>query len=428
MNSKTHPRIAILGCLLFFSTVATAQDSSKPKPVPSNRQEMLQALNALKHREARLPLPAAEPASPTAEPAPARGAGSLGVVNNGRMRSLYLPQELSSRGGQNMPNSNNSNQPLANEFATELFWIVSRVNNCHYCLGHQESKLKSAGVTEPTLLALDTDWSSFPAKEQAAFAFTRQLTLAPHAITDQDVDKLKAHFSDAQILDIVFLIGRYNSTNRWTDSLGIPQENHREFVTALDEQAISLTSQVAPQGFPERAGIKTLANWKAELEKQSKRTPRFEIPLSSLADAQPHEALVAAIPGAGMAYVEQLKNAQIVGKLSKSLRNKIAYIAAREDQAWYMQQLSRKRLLEDGLTDEAIFNLDADHSNDQADDVALAFVKQLTVQPQSITDDHTKQLSKHFSAEEIAEIVYHTGLAAMLDRLTEVGRLGWHEA
>jgi len=42
-----------------------------------------------------------------------------------------------------------------------------------------------------------------------------------------------------------------------------------------------------------------------------------------------------------------------------------------------------------------------------------------------MTDGDIEALSKHFSVKQIAEIVYHTGLAAMLDRLTEVVGLGW---
>ncbi len=183
---------------------------------------MLEALDRLKHRQPRLPMPPADAAAPVAAPTAGNGLPSLGVVNNGRMRAFYLPAELQQpRMGQGTPGGQPATGDLSYAFTTELFWIVSRVNNCHYCLGHQEAKLHQAGVTEPELLALDTDWTTFPAKQQAAFAFTRKLTFEPFAITDQDVESLRKHFSDEQILAITFLVGRYNSTNRWTDSLGI---------------------------------------------------------------------------------------------------------------------------------------------------------------------------------------------------------------
>ncbi len=289
-----------------------AVEPEQPKPIPANRKQMLEALEQLKHRSPRLPMP---PESASANVVPPAGLSSLGVVNNGRMRQFYLPAELQQHRpgvgpgqsqttvppGSSSP-ANGANQPpaiadMSYAFTTELFWIVSRVNNCHYCLGHQEAKLHQAGVQEPELLALDTDWSSFPAKQQAAFAFTRKLTHEPYRITDQDVDSLRQHFSDNQILAMTFLIGRYNSTNRWTDSLGIPQEDHREFKSSLSPTEIHSESQVTvtPAARPE---ADSFVAWQAELEKNGSRKARFAVKPAE--NMLPHETLLASIEGAGM--------------------------------------------------------------------------------------------------------------------------------
>lgn len=407
----------------------TSSAASTAKSVPPNRLEMLEALDKLKHRQARLPLPPAAPESSTgdvrsnAPTARSSGFRSMGVVNNGRMRSLYLPQELQTGGGR-FPAA--SDQGLPYDFSTELFWIVSRVNNCHYCLGHQEHKLQAVGVTEETLLALDTDWSAFPEKEQAAFAFTRQLTLAPHSITDRDIDALREHFSEAEILDIAFIVGRYNATNRWTDSLGIPQEEQRDFVSKLDPKAGSVPSRVAPEGFPARAEKGDFNSWLTAFETQAARQPRLAIVSQLLVDGEPaHEQLLAAIPAAGPTYVEHLRQARIAGELAPGLRDRIAYVVAREDQAWYMQHVSRQRLLSEGLSDEEIFQLSSERSPLDAEGAALQFAIQLTSQPQSMTDEDIQELSQFYTPQQIAEIVYHTGLAALLDRVTEVAQLGW---
>ncbi|MGV3484452.1 MAG: carboxymuconolactone decarboxylase family protein [Planctomycetaceae bacterium] len=412
---------------------AISQNPSTPKPVPQTRAEMLRALDALKHRAARLPLPAAEapapePAAKTAVAGNGTGLrpGSLGVVNNGRMRSLYLPAELQTRGA---TGSASTDPQMPYEFSTELFWIVSRLNNCHYCLGHQESKLQAVGVTEDTLLALDTHWASFPEKQQRAFEFTRRLTTAPHTISDAEIDALRAHFSDQQILDIAFLVGRYNSTNRWTDSLGIPQEHHREYTSALPQKSLDVPSQVDDESFAPRPQLNDFATWKADFEKQAIRKPRVRIDLADSTSGQsPHERLLMSIPAAGTVYVEQIRNAQTIGKLPNALKHKIAYVAARQDGAWYMQHVSRARLLEAGMDDQAIFSLAANGSDDSAEGTALRFASKLTAQPQQMTDADISALEKHFSAYQIAEIVYHTGLAAILDRVTEVAGLGWAEA
>ena len=66
---------------------------------------------------------------------------------------------------------------LDNKFKVQLFWIVSRANNCQYCLGHQEAKLLGAGMKEDEIAALDGDWSQFTPAEQAAYRLRPQVHL-----------------------------------------------------------------------------------------------------------------------------------------------------------------------------------------------------------------------------------------------------------
>src|SRR5689334_105587 len=74
-------RALICAGLVFFSSatamLAEDQASSTPKPIPAYRPEMKLALEALKQRQPRLPLPAGD---------------QTGGVNNGRMRAHYLPE------------------------------------------------------------------------------------------------------------------------------------------------------------------------------------------------------------------------------------------------------------------------------------------------------------------------------------------------
>src|SRR5262245_29218370 len=94
--------------------------ADEPKAVPETRPEIKKALEALKKREARLPLP---PLSDEEKQ------GKRSSANNGRMRALYLPAEL--RGG-DFGRGGDDAMTLDRDFETMLFWIVSRANNCHY--------------------------------------------------------------------------------------------------------------------------------------------------------------------------------------------------------------------------------------------------------------------------------------------------------
>lgn len=116
-------RLTVCALLLAVPWAAPAQEKAgRPKPVPVTRPELKRALEDLKFREPRLPLP-----PPTA--ADKAKSGDRPVANNGRMRQLYLPPEL--RGGDFVREKDEA-MSLDYAFKTMLFWVVSRVNNCHY--------------------------------------------------------------------------------------------------------------------------------------------------------------------------------------------------------------------------------------------------------------------------------------------------------
>ncbi len=223
-------RVTTIITLLFLTHTVAAEAESQPsntaKPVPATRPEMKAALEALKERKPRLPLPESD---------------ASGNVNNGRMRAAYLPETWNTgRWGRNSSTDAQNSRDAANRsarlrqdpnsafdyaFTTSLFWVVSRGNNCHYCLGHQELKLRGAGLDDDTIAALDTDWSRFESRHQAALAYARKLTLEPHLVGEADIATLKQSFSDSEIIEITFHIARFNATNRWTDAMGLPQDD-----------------------------------------------------------------------------------------------------------------------------------------------------------------------------------------------------------
>ncbi len=418
-----------LVAILFFHAhpIIWANESDSPKPVPQARRSMLEALDKLKSRTARLPLSDAKTDTrdnvkierPDTDIAQSR---SLGIVNNGRMRALYLPEELSRR-------TNSTSQPrtesdITYQLATELFWIVSRVNNCHYCLGHQEDILLKVGVSESDLLLLDTDWSGFSAKHQAALAFTKKLSHQPHHINRTDIDAMQLHYTTDEILEIAFLIGRYNSTNRWTDSLGIPQESHRQFNTKLDPSQLEIPSVVTVQATSDRPMTANYQQWQQRLNDEAKVSgfaKQYGNAEGNLTVSV--QQLLETIQSAGKGLADQVQNARHIGKLDPALKAKIAFVAAWEDQAWVMQQLSLEQLASSDVIPQAAFALRTDLENQPLNDptsAAIQFARKLTSQPQSMTDQDIIKLEHHFDAQEIAEIVYHTGLAAMLNRLTIV--------
>lgn len=96
--------------------------AAKPLPVPLTRPEMKQALEDLKARKPRFDLPA-----PTEEEI--ANAGERGLSYEGRLRSLYIHTGEARTG---FGRENEPNMTLTYAFKTQLFWVVSRTNNCLY--------------------------------------------------------------------------------------------------------------------------------------------------------------------------------------------------------------------------------------------------------------------------------------------------------
>jgi alkylhydroperoxidase family enzyme len=445
-SSLTSLSAALL--ILILPGACPADDkpaSDTPAPVAATRPELKEQLERSKQSHPRLPLPPPTEEELAAAKARAGRGPMTGIINNGRMRKLYLPAEVLGGGFTREPDPA---MTLNNTFKTMFFWIVSRANNCTYCQGHQEVKLSGDGVKEETLAALDGDWSEFTPAERAAFAFTLKLTYEPNRVSDADIDRLRAHYTDLQILEIITAVGGFNAMNRWTGALAIPQEGHRVYLTPTPEKYQAARSRVAPLPIEARSSapvcarpadrgpLETRAQVEAALDACRKRSPR--LPLAT--EAQAREVvpadwsgsgplpewvrLLANFPKGGKAWVAQTYYSETKGRLSGKLKAEIASIAARNDRAWYALGHARQRLKGLGMNDEAIDALDhPDNALPESERLALALARKLTVNPALITDQDIAGLRKHYPDPEVAEIVYHVTQAAFFDRLTEAAGL-----
>ncbi len=65
------------------------------------------------------------------------------------------------------------------------------------------------GLTEDKIADLDAHGESFTPREAAAVAFAERLATDHHAIDDAFFDRLRAHFSEAEILELGMMAGQY---------------------------------------------------------------------------------------------------------------------------------------------------------------------------------------------------------------------------
>lgn len=450
--------LASLLCLACCSLTTAAEPAAKAESVPLTRDDMKRTLDASKESVPRLPLPPVtdeEKAFIAEQEAKAKATGEkprrFGLANNGRMRAYYLPEygfqrtnDLErARAGTNR----NSDSGLDQDLRTMIFWIVSRGNNCIYCLGHQESSLSSRGITDDQLAALDGDWAEFDEAKQATFKFATKLSFQPYAMNDDDIKVLRKHYNDAQIVDLIMATAGFNSTNRWTGPLRIKQDVLFPFVRPTSDKYASKVSRFAPIGATqvghgsleptsrERPSLEPRAAVMAALEAAKVRSPRVNLvpesrPLGKRIAGTEEPAkpqwiqLLSTLPKGGAERIASYQAVLDKGTLEPRTKAIIAYVGARHDRAWYALGHAMQRLKQVGFSDDQIFALDQPGKlESDADREVAKFARTITVDPALVTDDDFNRIRKLFGDKKTAEIVYVTTQAAFFDRLTEAAAL-----
>ncbi|HUG92806.1 MAG TPA: carboxymuconolactone decarboxylase family protein, partial [Planctomycetaceae bacterium] len=350
---------------------------------------------------------------------------------------------------------------LSYAFKTKLFWIVSRVNNCQYCIGHQESKLLGAGLSEDEIAALDGDWRAHTPAERAAFAFARKLSHEPHELTDADIDGLREHYTDLQILEMAMSVARNNVSNRWKEGIGVPQRADEggysrvdedpelprgTYLTPTSERFQDAISKVAPVVLDGEGEYTRLAvcrrpplDSRAEVEQAlaAARTRQPRLPLvderearSLLAERAPQGPLpqwvrlLANFPEDGVGHVASIVTADEQGDLSPLLKAQLSWIIARRDRAWYALGQARHRLRELGQSDEQIFALDGDCREFSPREQALFTVaKKLAASPVVLTDAEVARAVEAAGPRDVVQTIHYTTIRAFFDRVTEAAGL-----
>ena len=439
-----------------------------PRPTPVTRPAMKRLLEEMKSRRERIPLP-----DPTDAEKAAAAEDPAALLYENRLRALYLPgTEL--RGylgfGGTAPKRPNAPPPkvviepdpavtLDYGFKTRLFWIASRVNNCQYCLGHQESKLLAVGMSDDDLANLDSDWSAFPENERAAFTFARKLTLDPGAITDADIDQCLAHFTGKEILEMALSVGGNNAINRWKEGIGVAQAGNggnsgwaqtgaggiHSYLTPTSDRFDTVASAVAilsnagggdelvatasPLALP---SAEEIAAGLAAARARASRLPLVDAPVSReiLGALAPEGSMplwmraLAHFPLAGPRMVKAFELTAASPGLSPVDQARIAWTVARRNRAWYALGLAEERLRALGADDAALADLAGDQTRlSAADRAVLVVADNLAASPVICTDADFQTALEATSPATMVRVVHEVAMQSLFDRFTEAAGL-----
>lgn len=471
---------------LATTSLTAAELVETPRPVPLTRPEMKQLLEDMKVRKLRIPLPELTEADKAAlgdradsyesrlryHYMPEGEASVFGGGTRGSRDGAWTPSGTSSTGApapaRDFTRNADERMTLSYPFKTRLFWIVSRTNNCQYCLGHQEQKLSAAGMAEEEIAALDSDWSKFPPAEQAAFAYARKITYEPHLLSDADIAGLREYYTDLQILEMTLSVAGNNAINRWKEGSGTPQSRSgtnffrraegtpapkgplpiESFLTptpAEYQQVLSTVVTVARDpvtGMPTATAVSTRPKLESRLEveaalaatrKRAARLPLVEETAAreALGDNAPEGSLpnwlrlLASFPNESRSRIRSL-NAITDGRgdLSPVLKAQVSWIIARQDRAWYATGVVQQRLQDLGQSDDQIFALDGDwHEFSSADRALFQFARHLAATPIALTDADVAEALEQTGPRQVVQLINFVTSRAYFDRVTEAAGL-----
>src|SRR6201994_3045485 len=94
---------------------------------------------------------------------------------------------------------------------------ASQINGCAFCINMHTQDARKRGETEQRLYLLNA-WREAPAytdRERAALAWTEAVTLISETPAPDDIyNEVRAHFSEAETVNLTMLIATINSWNR----------------------------------------------------------------------------------------------------------------------------------------------------------------------------------------------------------------------
>lgn len=480
-----HKYVSAFGLSLALAASCPADEPvATARPVPLTRPAMKQLLEDMKSRELRIPIPELtdaqrEELGDRADNYETRlrfhymPAGEPSVFGYGSRRS---PAPSDNRAGnsttagsppaRDFTRNADENMSLTYPFKTQLFWIVSRTNNCQYCLGHQEQKLSAAGLTEDEIAALDSNWGHYSPADQAAFAWARRLTFEPHRITDADIEHLRRFYTPLQILEMTMSIAGNNAINRWKEGTGTPQSHSGSnffaraenvpkdrplpidsFLTPTSAEYQTALSQVVPvqrdaSGKPtpvavsNRPALQPRDEVEAALVAARQRTARLPVlsedeARAALGDQAPAGPvpnwmrLMANFPNESRRRIDSvLALEEEVGDLSPLLKAQVSWIIARQDRAWYATGLVKERLRHLGQSDDEIYALDGDWKGfTPAEQSLFRFARHLAATPIALTDDDVADALARTGPREVVQLINFVTSRAYFDRVTEAAGL-----
>jgi alkylhydroperoxidase family enzyme len=116
---------------------------------------------------------------------------------------------------------------IPTELRAMMFLIQSENNGCMYCQAHSASSLVKHPEISPEKLEALWDFETsdlFNDAERAGLRLALAASSHPNAVTDAEINGMKAHFTDDQVVEAVACLSMGSFLNTWNDSMATQLE------------------------------------------------------------------------------------------------------------------------------------------------------------------------------------------------------------
>lgn len=112
-------------------------------------------------------------------------------------------------------------------FKRLLAFVASRAAGCQYCMAHTAGGALLLGVDEAKVADVWVYRTSphYSEAERVALDVALAAAQVPNDVTDELFARLREHWSEGQIVEIVALISLFGSLNRFNDTMATPLEH-----------------------------------------------------------------------------------------------------------------------------------------------------------------------------------------------------------
>ena len=103
--------------------------------------------------------------------------------------------------------------------------VVSKLNECTYCVAHHTPRLVDQGLGPETVAnILEPDCPGLDAVDKLVRDYAVQVTTKPQYMRDAIFEELKKHFTEAEIVELTLRTALCGFFNRFNDALQIGME------------------------------------------------------------------------------------------------------------------------------------------------------------------------------------------------------------